>query len=491
MLVAAMTTLPQLKIQAASALRDGRVRDGIAAHHALIAAGQSDAGTWYNLGYLLRCDRRFEEALAAYGEALAGGIDQAEGVHLNRAVILSEYLGRMTDAQDELRAAIALAPGFLPAWLNLANLHEDRGEAQVARDTYVHVLSLDPTNGRALARIASIDVFAGRAASAIAPLRQVLARPGLSPADAAEPGFALGAALDAMEYYDDAFAAYVTANRAARHAAHPAYRYDPKRQERLIDEIIAATPAAQPSATEGMPAPIFICGMFRSGSTLIEQMLSRHPQITRGGELEIIPAFAAELRSDGGGMPSDAGCAALRERYWDEVHRQFGSVARLTDKRPDNFLHIGLIKRLFPDAKIVNTTRHPLDMALSIYFLYFDDSISYGHDLDHIGHWIRQYRRLMAHWHRLYPGDIIDISYDRLVADPAPLMASALAFCGLPWTGAVLHPEQADGPVRTASVWQVRQRLHQRSSGRWRHYERHLAPLADLLDEDRQGATPP
>jgi hypothetical protein len=225
--------------------------------------------------------------------------------------------------------------------------------------------------------------------------------------------------------------------------------------------------------------------MFRSGSTLIEQMLSRHPRITKGGELEIVPAFAAALGSPEAlrHLPA-AALATMRAQYRDEAYRQFGDVDRLTDKRPDNFLHIGLIKRLFPNAKIINTTRNPLDMALSIYFLYFDDSISYGHDLRHIAHWVEQYRRLMAHWRSLYPHDILDVSYDRLVADPGPVMAEVLAFCDLPWDDGVLHPEQADGPVRTASVWQVRQRLHQRSSGRWRHYARHLQPLIATLGGD-------
>jgi tetratricopeptide (TPR) repeat protein len=480
-----MTTLAEWRTRAALALRDGRIEDGITAYRAVVAAGQADAESWYNLGYLLRCDRRFDEALAAYGAALAAGIDRPEEVHLNRAVILSEYCGRIDDAVTELRAALALAPSFVAAWLNLGNLHEDAGDAAAAREAYAQVLALDPGNGRAHARIATIDVFEKRADAAIPALRQALARPGLSPADAAEPGFALGAALDAQGHYDEAFEAFAAANRAALKAAHPSYRYDPQRQQAMIDATIAATPRPAPAGSEDAESPIFICGMFRSGSTLIEQMLSRHPRITKGGELEIVPAFAAALGSPAAllDLPAET-LATLRARYRDEVRRQFGDVDRLTDKRPDNFLHIGLIKRLFPDAKIINTIRNPLDMALSIYFLYFDDSISYGHDLRHIAHWVGQYRRLMAHWRSLYPQDILDVSYDRLVADPGPVMAEVLAFCDLPWDDGVLHPEQADGPVRTASVWQVRQRLHRRSSGRWRHYERHLQPLIATLGSD-------
>jgi len=480
-----MITLAEWRTRAATALRNGRIEDGITACRAVIEADQGDAESWYNLGYLLRCDRRFDEALAAYGAALAAGIDRPEEVHLNRAVILSEYCGRIGDAVIELHAALALAPTFVAAWLNLGNLHEDAGDPAAAREAYAQVLALDPGNGRAHARIATIDIFEGHADVALPALRQALAHLGLSPADAAEAGFALGAALDAQGRYDEAFAAFAAANRAALQAAHPGYRYDSRRQEALIEATIAATPRPIPAGTDDAEPPIFICGMFRSGSTLIEQMLSRHPRITKGGELEIVPAFAAALGSPAALRDMPAGTLAeLRARYREEVRRQFGAVDRLTDKRPDNFLHIGLIKRLFPDAKIINTIRNPLDMALSIYFLYFDDSISYGHDLRHIAHWVEQYRRLMAHWRSLYPHDILDVSYDRLVADPGPVMAEVLAFCDLPWDDGVLHPEQADGPVRTASVWQVRQRLHQRSSGRWRHYARHLQPLIATLGGD-------
>lgn len=493
-----MTTPGTLRMQAVRALRGGHIDAGISAYRVLLAAEPRDAESWYNLGYLLRCARRFDEAVDAYGSALACGIARPEEVHLNRAVILSEFLDRTDAAVAELRTAIALAPQFLMAHLNLGNLLEDRGDATAARATYGDVLAIDPRNGRAMARQAAIDWFEGCIEGVPDRLRAALLDARL-PIDArAEIGFALGNALDASGLYPAAFAAYAQANSAAASAAHPSLRYDRAAHERLIDRLIALPAAPQETARANGPAPVFVCGMFRSGSTLIEQILGRHPDVTAGGELEIVAAMAASMRDYPAALATadTAAFDAMATRYLAETRALHPDATMLTDKRPDNFLHIGLIKRMFPDARIVHTTRAPLDTMLSVYFLYFDDSISYGHHLGDIAHWFGQYRRLMAHWRTLYPNDIHDIAYDDVVHAPDRTISTLLDFCGLDWDDAVLSPSSARGTVRTASAWQVRQPLHQRSSGRWRNYAADLSALRGELgsfaaDLDDHGATPP
>lgn len=473
--------MAQWRARAEQALREGRIDDGIAGYRAWLALSPDDAEGWYNLGYLHRCARAFRPALEAYDRAIRAGIARAEEVHLNRAVILAEFLESPAAAEAELRRALAIAPAFVPAWLNLGLLCEDAGQPGEARDAYARALRYDPGNARALARTAAIDLFEGHAAASIPALRDAMRRLDPHGAAAAEIGFALGAALDAEGDYDAAFAAFSAANRAARAARPPAYRYRPAAQERLVDALIAADPMAVPGGDEDPSAPLFICGMFRSGSTLIEQMLSRHSRVTRGGELEIVPAFAAELAAAGWPGPlAAATVAALRARYRDEVRALHGDYDRLTDKRPDNFLYVGLIKRLFPRALVIATERDPRDTGLSIFFNHFDDSVTYGNDLADIAHWLRQYRRLTAHWQSLYPDDIHVLDYDALVRDPEPAIRGTLTFAGLAYEPDVLAPERATGAVRTASVWQVRRPLHGGSSGRWRHYARHLGPLAAL-----------
>jgi hypothetical protein len=178
---------------------------------------------------------------------------------------------------------------------------------------------------------------------------------------------------------------------------------------------------------------------------------------------------------------SDGVLASLAADYLQGLRQLFPDAKYLTDKRPDNFLLIGLIQTLFPGAKIVHTTRDPLDTCLSIFLLHLDPRLSWALDLLDTAHYFRQYQRLMRHWRSLYPQDILDFSYDQLVADLRPAAKRLLAFCGLEWSERCLDFASDPGAVKTASVWQVREGLYRRSSGRARHYARELAALRDYL----------
>ena len=168
----------------------------------------------------------------------------------------------------------------------------------------------------------------------------------------------------------------------------------------------------------------------------------------------------------------------IAAKYLDTLARRFPGRDIVTDKRPDNFRYIGLIKALFPDARIIHTTRDALDNCLSIFFLHLDQRMDYALDLLDTGHHYAQYRRLMAHWKALYGDDILDVGYEEFVRAPRPAIERLLAFCGLDWDDACLSPERGAGAVKTASVWQVRRPIHRESSGRAANYARQLAPLA-------------
>lgn len=474
-------------LRLASQLRQsGRVVEAIDAYERLLALRPGLANSWFNLGWLYRRAGRHEQALAAYERALALGVADAEEVHVNRAVIFSDHLARPDEAEHELGQALALNPRYVPAWLNLGNLHEDRGQREPALAAYQQVLQIDGHNALALARLAQLHRIDNAADPLVARLRQAIARPQASAAECADLGFALGKALDDAGAYDDAFAAYVAANRASSHSgAVP--RYDRRAHERFVDDLIAAFPAGggASASPDAEPAPaLFICGMFRSGSTLVEQILGAHPMVRAGGELDIVPSLVRERRaplSRGQLLQDPVRLQALRRAYRERIAQLHPGAAFVTDKRPDNFLYIGLIETLFPSARIVHTRRNALDNGLSIFFLHLGHSMPHALDLADIGHWYRQYRRLMTHWSGVYTGAIHDIDYDALVVDPRPQIEGLLAFCGLPWDDACLEFHNSRAVVKTASVWQVRQPLYQRSSGRWRHYERHLQPLRDAL----------
>jgi tetratricopeptide (TPR) repeat protein len=480
-------TDPQALLRSAVALEQaGRFAEAEAAYLRVLASWPDLPNTWYNLARLQRQAGRYDAALGSYQQALDRGVSEPEEVHLNRGVIYSDFLRQDAAAERELQAALTLNPNYVPALLNLANLREDFGKQADASTLYEKVLALDPRCYTALARYAGLQKIAGPDDPLITRLRAAIADPAASAADRAELGFALGKVLDASGVWDAAFAAYSEANRDSRRSGGPAAAYDRRAHERLIDALIAEFRPGQIAAARQPQSsrPVFICGMFRSGSTLAEQILSAHSRVAAGGELAFLPSlvrnelapFPATLAS-----VTQAQLNALATRYLEMLARLFPNGDRVTDKRPDNFLYLGLIKRLFPDARIVHTVRNPLDNCLSIYFLHLDHSMSYALDLADIGHYYVQYRRLMAHWQALYGADMLDLDYDALVREPRPAMQRLVAFCGLEWEEACLSFEQNARAVKTASVWQVRESLYRRSSGRWHNYAAQLAPLRSYL----------
>jgi cytochrome c-type biogenesis protein CcmH/NrfG len=473
----------------------GRLPEAVAAYQSLLARNPDQPDCWYELGFLQRRLRRFDAALDSYAQALRRGVQRPEEVHLNRGVIFADCLHQPAAAEQELRLALAANPGYLPALQNLANLHEDLGREREALEAYERILALDPRAFTALARYAQLLPVSADD-SLVGQLRAALSGRGTSAADRASLGFALAHRLDALGEYSAAFAAAEAANRESRASAGSTAHYDREAHERFIDALIAAFPeprapalppggAGTPGRAEAPdPRPIFVCGMFRSGSTLTERLLAGHPEVRAGGELDLLPylvqtaltPFPARMAAQ-----SDAALRSLAARYLQELQQLFPGARYVTDKRPDNFLLIGLIKTLFPQARIVHTTREALDTCLSVFFLHLDPRLSWALELLDIGHYLRQYQRLMRHWRSLYGADIMDFSYEQLVSEPRPSVERLLAFCGLEWNEGCLEFARSEGAVKTASVWQVREPLYQRSCGRARHYARELSPLAAYL----------
>jgi len=464
-------------LEHASALRRaGRVEDAIAAYEALLEREPDLPDSWYNLGWLQKQTRRYPDAIRSYGEALKRGVREPEEVHLNRAVIFSDHLARPDEAEAELNAALRLNSGYLPALLNLGNLKEDLGDRAAAEEAYRRALAVAPGNALALSRLAGVIAAGSEASGAFAgELRDALSR-NPAPDERADLGFALGRLLDGEGKYGEAFAAYEAANRASRESFGPAFRgYDRAAHERFVDRLIDSFRERAAPSNRVSPA-IFIAGLFRSGSTLVEQILAGHSRIASGGELDLIPALLSTVESYPEAVTSaDQGTIdSWRDFYLEGLRPFTRKGALVTDKRPDNFLHIGFIKTLFPNAKIVHTRRNRLDNLLSLYFLHLGSGMPYALDLADAAHWHGEYERLMAHWKRLYPDDIFEVDYDTLVRDPEPRVRELLSFLRLDWEDSVLEFNSRRGAVKTASVWQVREPLHARSSGRWRNYESQL-----------------
>ncbi len=271
-------------------------------------------------------------------------------------------------------------------------------------------------------------------------------------------------------------------------------RYDAAAHGAYVDRLIAAfnRPAldSAPQPSRLARTPVFIVGMPRSGTSLVEQILASHPQVYAAGERETLARIAAGLgaRTGGGrGYPACIGALtteildAAAADYFRPLPEPAGNFARVTDKMPHNFLHLGLVELLFPGARVIHVKRDPLDTCLSCFFQEFSTAHAYTRNLADLGAHYRDYARLMQHWRSVLRVPVLALQYEELVAEPERVMRALVDFCGLPWDPACAEFHQSGRVVATLSASQVREPLNARSIGRWRRYTAHLGPLRAAL----------
>lgn len=456
---------------AAGLERAGRHADAESAYQRHIGDQPQDPVARFNYACFLRRRGRLDEALESHQAALDLAIDKPEEVLSNMAVIQGE-LRRDAAAKLLLERALAANPHYPPALFNLGLHHEEHGRRAEAVALFRRILEIDPGWHDALVRIAHAETATDPEGDVVRRLRRALRRSNLAPLARESLHFALGKCLDDCARYDEAFEQYALGNAASRPRVA---RYDRATVEQGVGRVIEAFgPELLARATPVSDAPlVFVTGMFRSGSTLIEQVLAAHPAVTAGGEIEYFLRHPLSLE------PAD--WAPVAQGYVDYLGRTFPGKAIVTNKRPDAFAYLGMLRAVFPNARFVNTMRDPRDTALSIFFQQFDGRLAYAADLADIAHHYGQYRRLMDHWRGLFGESIFDADYDAYVRDPRGVTERLLAFLGLPWHEGCLEFHRNENRVRTASVTQVREPLYARSSGRWQNYERQLAPFLAAL----------
>jgi hypothetical protein len=232
--------------------------------------------------------------------------------------------------------------------------------------------------------------------------------------------------------------------------------------------------------------PVFVLGMPRSGTTLVEQVLSAHPKVYGAGELDTIGRLWRAVPDNVLGkdpLPAAVkqltwfGAELLASRYLQEIEKHSTDAPRVINKMPHNFEHIGFIALMFPKARIIHCKREPMDSCLSIWMQNFNDSHNYSRDLYDLGRYYALYQKLMAHWHAVSPVPILDVAYEDMLADQEGTSRRIVDFVGLEWDPRCLEFYKVDRPVLTASSWQVRQPLYKGSQERWRNYEKHLGQL--------------
>jgi tetratricopeptide (TPR) repeat protein len=438
-----------------------------------LIAAQSRLGDLY-LARGRRADA--EAAFRAVAEATAGTL--AAQVAEARGL---EAAGEPDAAMACLRQIVEANPDCAEARLALGRLLAQAGQSDAASEHLEQAARIEPSFGAAWYGVATNRKFTPGDASAIAQINGALGRRDLTPSHRQALHFALGKAHDDIGEYETAIRHIDAANRIRAASSRL------NRQALLgrVEQLIAATPRGfldnLPHPGVDDPTPILIVGMPRSGTTLVEQILSSHPQVGAGGEQQFW------------GMQDKP-----REEFWavtetPEAIRKIADdclamlrgidpgAARVTDKMPFNFALLGLVSRVFPRATLVHCRRDPVDTCLSIYSTNFEVTFDFAGDQGDLVFYYRQYQRLMDHWREVLPTDrFVEVEYEALVSDPEPHARRLVAACGLEWDEACLAPHRNTRRIATASLFQARQPIYRTSVQRWRRYEPWLGELLEL-----------
>ena len=322
-------------------------------------------------------------------------------------------------------------------------------------------------------------------------LRSLLEQGQLDPLSQAQVGFALHKELDDLGCPAEAWIALQAACQAKRSTLD----YDQASTATLFDQLIETfsdeVTGNEASSTRGSPTPVFIVGMFRSGTTLLERILEAHPQVAAGGESRRLTAQLRCGTDSHGGDVVDAAMLSgigridavdMSNRYLAAHDWLLDGRSHFTEKLPSNFQLIGFIRRFLPHAKVLHLVREPMDTCWSnLRELFAGAAVPYSYEQLELADYHRQYQRLMQHWHRQYPGFIHDVAYADLVSEPKKTANAVMSFCGLPWVEGCTSIERNQRPVRTASAMQVRRPINSDSIGRWKPYAKWLVPLSEAL----------
>jgi len=458
--------------QIASYLYQGRapLEPALKAYKRYLSKRPADATASFNYAYYLSRDGQFEAAVEKYRRALRLNIGTPEEVHLNIANIYMDHLKDSDSAKVHLQQALKINPGYSSAYYNLGNLSEQVGDRPEARRCFEQCLKFEPSNQSALARLADTYIFKDEHHPLMVRLVEAAQNSRNS-----DLHFTTGRAYEQLARFDMAWKHFVEANQIDR-GAFPLYNQ--VATQAVFHQIITSCSASWLGGYQGVSEEsVFICGMFRTGSTLLEQVLAAHPRFTAGGERDFFPRLVAKEIRD---FPKDlANITIAQAQSWREKHTRqsrelFGDSVRVTDKRPDNFLHIGLIKAILPSAKFVVTERDWRDIATSVYSTRLGPGQNYSTDLKDIRHYIGLQQELINHWQSVLGPDLLRIRYEDLVTEPRKTITGLLEFLGESWDERCLSFNKLKNSVQTASVWQVREPLHTKSVGRWQNYQRHF-----------------
>jgi tetratricopeptide (TPR) repeat protein len=406
-----------------------------------------------------------------------------------------ERLGQLNLAEQTYRRIVERAPGHVESLHNLGSILRRFGRMGEAEELFRKVLELRPDSCMTIHQLTHSCRYDSTDHGDVKQIKKLLRGSGLSDRDAIFLRFSLGKIYNDCREFESAFNCY----RRGNALLHKRSRFDSRTLAEYVDLVIDTF---TPELIDGLhpfssptEVPVYIIGMPRSGTTLLEQILCAHPLVQGGGELTLVdqaiqnlrtrgnlkehyPVFASQLKGEV--LASEA------KNYETFVQTLVdGDAVRLIDKMPYNFKYIGLIMLLFSQARIVHCRRDPRDVCLSNYFQLYVTKHEHTYSLSDLGHYYRQYERLMAHWRSIAdPSRLYEINYEDLVTDTQAKAPEMIGFLGLEWDDRCLRPHESDRAVQTASTWQVRQPIYSSSVSRWKNYEKFLGPLEKALAGD-------
>jgi len=463
----------------------GNLAEAIALYQRAIAIRPDSAEAHFNLGGALQAQGAFADAIAEYRQALALNLDVAQ-VHYNLASAYKGH-GSFDDAVAHYQRAAAMKPDFAEAFHNLGNVLKIQGRFAEAEHAYGKAVALAPATGlyhRHLADMRRVTPGDPQLAAMEQLARDMTSHP---VGEQKELHFALGKAYADLGEHERSFRHYLAGNALRRREIS----YDETGMLCVFDRIRAVFTSDLVRTRQGhreqSDRPIFIVGMPRSGTTLVEQILGSHPAVFAAGELENFPKTVGVVSAQNPAQPffpeattglTDKQLHLLGASYLATVDAMPPDTARFVDKLPQNFLFLGLIHLALPHARVIHLRRDPIDTCLSCFRVLFEFGQPYSYDLGELGRYYRAYRDLMAHWRQVLPPHaMLEVDYESVVADLEQQARRILAHCGLPWTDACLAFHETRRPIRTASAMQVRQPIYRRSVGGWRPGTDILQPL--------------
>jgi len=482
-----------LLVRGVAAAEAGRVREGLALIREACATDPADAEAHAQLGRWLSRLHHTDEALAAARHALS--LLPASAATLDTIGVVFSRAGRHEQAVACFERAVELGPERAGMHFNHAASLKFLGRFAEAEAAYEACVRCNPRFWRAHSALAATRRQTPER-NHLARLERLLKTGPLDPDAELHLRHALAKELEDLERGEEAFA-HLLAGNARKHAA-TGYRFE--RDQRLFDAVMRLFPEVLPAPAhadltggEVTRAPIFVTGMPRTGTTLVERILSSHSQVASAGESQNFGVLLKRAcRTPSPQVLDEATLAqslcidlqVLGRDYLERTRPPGRAQPRFVDKMPLNFFYLGHIARALPAASIIVLRRHPLDTGLSNFRQLFATGLSYyeyARDLRDIGRYYVQFDRLITHWQAALPGRVHEVRYEALVADQRAETGRLLAHCRLPWEEACLHFERNEQAVATASAVQVRQPLYASSVGRWRRFERHLQPLIDEL----------